>query len=97
MVKGQHEYHPSVKYGMVGVYTFPSFLQPSKAEREVELLEEALEASRTSTAVVTPDPVEASLRSLGPIAPFFPALDGRTVGTCGDSAPNPDCRVGRSP
>ena len=36
MVKGQHEYHPSVKYGMVGVYTFPSFLQTSVATKSVE-------------------------------------------------------------
>ena len=45
-----------------------------KAERAVELLEEVLQTSRTPATVVVPDPVEASLRSLGPITPE-PALE----------------------
>ena len=52
MVKGQHEHHPSVKYGVEGVYTFPSFLLKGHAVRDALSRRAAAAAARAESCHV---------------------------------------------
>ena len=81
MVKGQHEYHPLVKYGTVGVYTFPSFFQPSEATKSVE---GSSAPAGAPTTVVDPDVRRARVLQYFTSRchfPVGPSVSGQATGT----------------